>query len=177
MGKKYPTEEARLAAKEASNQRFLKTPQGAASRAWIRLNYRSQGKCKNTRCYEGVEVRMTRQDFYDWAVPKYRQWFIDHPVRETAEHIPSVDRIDPAGHYEISNIQIISMSDNSRKIRTVNDHAPSGTKWCPRCSQFISVASFYSERGRKGIKQLHGECKACVLLRRRDHNAKKTTTP
>lgn len=62
----------------------------------------------NKGCYETVEVLMTKAEFSAWARPLVAEFMSEFPERS-----PSVDRIDPKGHYELSNIRIISSAENS----------------------------------------------------------------
>jgi len=52
---------------------------------------------------------MKRDEFITWALEKYQEWLQNHDISE----IPTIDRIDPSGHYEIANIRILSRKENS----------------------------------------------------------------
>lgn len=65
----------------------------------------------NARCgtglYKDIVVKMTKEEWEDFSTPLLEAFIRDHP-RES----PSVDRIDPEGHYERDNIRIIPFQDN-----------------------------------------------------------------
>ena len=54
---------------------------------------------------------MTKEQFLAWAIPKYNSWLQEHP-----DVVPSVNRIDNKGHYEIGNIEVISWGQNATKL-------------------------------------------------------------
>ncbi len=110
------------------------TPLHRAIDKWASMNSRVRNKSE----YTHVEIRITRAIFIAWAVPLLEAW--DHRIGS-----PSVDRIDPKGHYELSNMQIISQSKNcgkDKKSRT----APVGTKWCPDCDGYRPFSEFGKHR-------------------------------
>src|SRR6266700_2834582 len=57
--------------------------------------------------YTDVELRMTLEEWLEWAVPKYEQFIIAHPGIS-----PSAARKGDAGHYEVGNIEVISNIEN-----------------------------------------------------------------
>lgn len=60
--------------------------------------------------YVNVEVRFTKAEFYAWIS---FQWpAISEMLKEKKE--PSIDRIDPQGHYEFGNMRIIPLQENRR---------------------------------------------------------------
>lgn len=79
---------------------------------------------QRTRCYNkrdklykyygarGIRVKYTSKEFVKWYAENLIGFIGD----------PSVDRIDNDGHYEISNIQLITRSENSKK--RVRDKGP-----------------------------------------------------
>lgn len=56
----------------------------------------------------GIELRMTRDEWYSWCESQAET--IDQIIADG--NTPSIDRIDPAGHYEPGNIQVITFSEN-----------------------------------------------------------------
>jgi hypothetical protein len=101
--KYFKTERGRQKHREHSRKN-RNTPKGRASHTWYAMLSRA-GKKKG---YEHVEVKMTKEQFLEWAVPKYEKWFKEHP-----NVVPSINRLDSKGHYEINNIEMISMRENS----------------------------------------------------------------
>lgn len=63
--------------------------------------------------YTHIEIRMTRNEFMDWAEPEHAKFMEEYGL----DVVPSIDRIDPDGHYELSNIRLIPLPDNSRRNR------------------------------------------------------------
>lgn len=139
-------------------KKYRSTPHGAAACAWNRLTSRAGAKYGHRKCYARIEVRMTRADFMMWAISAYEVWFREHPGIT-----PSVDRIDPDGHYEIGNLRLIPLNDNRQRASCyVNRQMPEGLWHCGKCDRILPVSHFYkipptpsSPRG------LSGYCKDC----------------
>lgn len=68
-------------------------------------NYKNYGA-------KGVQVRVKRDEFVDW--------YIENVTDEMIK--PTVDRIDPSGHYEFSNMEIIPASLNSMLMQANLSH-------------------------------------------------------
>jgi hypothetical protein len=68
---------------------------------------------KNGKCptYKNVKLKMTRQEFLNWYKPERLKFELSRPGI-----IPSVDRIDNNGNYELSNLQLLSRSENTVKM-------------------------------------------------------------
>jgi hypothetical protein len=141
--------------REAEARRRLE-PDHKAVQAWHDLNKRVQNQPE----YAGVEVRVTRDAFVAWATDAFARWFVTHPdVR------PSVDREDPAGHYEISNLRVIPLGENSRRARNHhNVHAPSGKAWCAGCLTYKFRSDFERNAGKP--HGLQNYCRPCRRTRR-----------
>lgn len=60
---------------------------------------------------------MDKEEFIQWAMPLVEEFEIRYP-----SEVASVDRIDPDGHYEFSNMRIISMRENSLRSRLFMKH-------------------------------------------------------
>lgn len=88
----------------------LQTPTGKAAKAWDNISSRCCNKSGQSPEYANVELKMSRKKFIDWAIPEYEKFMYLNPGVQ-----PSVDRIDPDGHYEINNIRIISMAENCER--------------------------------------------------------------
>lgn len=117
----------------ARHRAYGKTPKGKAARAWSSLRQRSQNATGRTPTYENVEVRMTRSEFMSWAVPAFEQWFAKHP-----DKVPSVDRKNNDGHYELGNIRLLEKVKNqlrSARYKNVNN-CPPGKAWCSGCTDY-----------------------------------------
>lgn len=130
------------------------TISGRITTMWNNMN----GRVKRSRQYKGIEVRMTRRTFEAWARPILTVWVKENPHRR-----PSIDRIDPRGHYEIGNIQIISTVENAMRTRShkPNMAAPKGKAWCSDCREYYSKLDFYKCRSTwNGLSQ---RCKTCAI--------------
>ncbi len=111
---------------------------------------------------------MTRDEFLQWAIPRYAAWPHEHPGVT-----PSVDRIVTPGHYSIDNIRILSLDENRRGARTVRHrHAPPGTGWCSRCRDYLPVDQFYKRRKPSvSPSGLAGYCIECTRVKNAEYNA------
>jgi hypothetical protein len=130
------------------------TAAGRAERAWGSINMRAGNRDGYHPSYVGVEVRMTREQFVAWAVPEFAVWMSANPGKR-----PSVDRIRSDGHYELGNIRVMELGENSaRHGRNKGIHAPPGQAWCCGCQSYHPVVEFgFSKYARNG---LHHYCKA-----------------
>lgn len=90
---------------------YTNTAHGWANRSWQRLVSRANNRDGRHPTYVNVDVRMTKNEFLEWAIPRYKEWIETHFAYE----IPTIDRIDSTAHYEIMNIRILSKSDNSMR--------------------------------------------------------------
>lgn len=78
-----------------------RTINGTQSKRVFRINNASYLR-------KGIEVRMTRDEFKRFCLENERHIMALYASGDT----PSIDRIDPNGHYEIGNIRILSLSQN-----------------------------------------------------------------
>ncbi len=108
------------------------SPIGWAGQKWRLLNQRTVNGNNPTNnrsavAYRnrGVELRMTRPEFYTWVEimwPLIKDMY--NVIEKNADKLtlkqkmlllPSVDRIDGKGHYSLDNIQIVTVAANLRK--------------------------------------------------------------
>lgn len=152
-------------------KRYASTPRGAAVRAWAALNQRARSRGPGLEAYSHVEVRMTRDEFLAWAIPEYESWFARHPGVT-----PSVDRVVASGHYEVSNLQILSVGANRYKnSRHRNLFAPPDTHWCCRCQGYVTDSDFDTAPAWVTVNNPRGlcdYCKPCRRARMRDRRAR-----
>jgi len=138
-------------------------PRNRALRIWRALLLRCGNRDGNNPSYEHTEVRMTQAEFLAWAIPAYQEYLEQHPesfLPEKPKDTASLDRIDPNGHYEIGNLQIISMGENARlSNQHRNVHAPKGMAWCSVCRQYLPVANF--AKANKRFNGLQKRCREC----------------
>lgn len=131
---------------------YESSPDRRAKRTWNTLNARVLRQSS----YEGIKVKMSRDDFLQWAIPEYQAWQATHP-NET----PSLDRIDPTKHYELGNLRIIERGENARLASNhPNVHAPKGKSWCGACKAYLLPSSFW--RNARAFNGLQSRCKACL---------------
>ena len=99
--------------RECGACRYLKTKKYIYPK-WYRSFYSARNRCLNARhpnysAYggKGIKLMMTKEDFKTlWK-------------RDGADRLadPTIDRIDPDGHYEITNCRFIERSENGRRAR------------------------------------------------------------
>jgi hypothetical protein len=158
-------------AKSKYHKEYRKTPNGAAACAWNRLTSRAGAQYNHSKSYANIEVRISREDFIAWAVPEYEKWF-----REHSNLTPSIDRKDSTGHYELGNLQLVEVQSNRRKAsKFVNDNAPLGTKWCPKCSRFRNHDEFYKmeKPSAHDPMGLYVRCKECAQQYDREYRERR----
>lgn len=68
---------------------------------------------------KGVELRLTKNEFYTWCDSQSATILAMY----AANIKPSINRIDPDGHYELSNIEILSDFVNKQQVRYVPKEA------------------------------------------------------
>lgn len=86
---------------------LARSPERLAAKKWTDMNRRAGNADGRNPSYAAVRVLMTRDQFLAWAVPAIRTFMGMFPGVS-----PSVDRVDPHGDYELSNLRIISRQDN-----------------------------------------------------------------
>jgi hypothetical protein len=106
--------------------------------------------------YAGVELRIGREDFIAWFMP-----------RDYAGC--SVDRVKVEGHYEIGNIEVIPMPINAIKDRM---KAKDGQCECYSCHEIKPLNEFVKDKRRKTG---HGTiCLVCERERTRGRPRRKS---
>jgi hypothetical protein len=94
---------------KAYNKQYRQTPEGRAICIWHDMLARAGNRNGKNKAYQNVELQMTRDQFLAWAVPTLQAWYQQHPGE-----VPSIDRIDPAGHYTLNNVRIIAWTLHRR---------------------------------------------------------------
>jgi hypothetical protein len=108
----------RLRAKRIAHRQTLT---GYASALWASLNGRTingghpQWQSEFAGCYlrRGVCLAITRVELFATVAA----WWERIREMRAAGQIPSIDRIDPDGHYSVDNIRFIPLHENVRKQR------------------------------------------------------------
>ncbi len=117
------------------------------AKAWNNLNLRAGNKIGNRPTYKDVKVLITKEEFKEWYIETMEDWEASHPRPANYRDYPSIDRIDNDGHYEPTNLQVISIGDNSRKRpKNYNQYAPIGKSWCTVCKAFRDITEFQKNR-------------------------------
>ena len=75
---------------------------------WNTMNKR----CQKGGAYKKIEVKMTKEEWYEFVTP-----LIEDFLNKRPDQTPSIDRINPDGHYETSNLRIISYQENLARSR------------------------------------------------------------
>jgi len=115
---------------------------------WALINVRVKNK-KKIPCYDGVKLLMTKQQFYEKMKTKeldilFKNW-IDSGKQNKLS--PTVDRIDPKGHYETNNIRWLTWSDNARigAKNNLNKDKEKAVRQYTKCGKLVKTFSSYTE--------------------------------
>lgn len=131
---------------------YRKTPRGWAGMAWANICTR----LKHDPDYNGVELRMTREEFVAWCEKAVDEWRAANPGKTA-----SIDRIDDKDHYRIGNIRILEVGQNSRRRDfNKNSKAPAGKAWCSGHKGYIDIALFSPAPSRPPLF-VNNRCREC----------------
>ncbi len=115
-----------------------------------------KARCLNSNgknpSYRSVRLKMSLDEWIKWAVPAYEMFMESFP-RER----PCAARKHDAGHYEIGNIEIISVSRNSREQPPNGYDLSTGKRPCTACKKVKPLKDFYKRRHR-----VTSRCKDCL---------------
>lgn len=104
---------------------------------------RVRANTRKNRCYKGVEVRISREDFI--------RWFMANDFEGC-----SVDRIKSTEHYELGNIQMLTLAENIAKDKV---KMKDGKCECYTCKELKPMCEFSKDsRRQNGYSTL---CKTC----------------
>lgn len=118
---------------------YKHTIKGKAQVLWDGLSRRAENKIGCRPTYKDVKVCFTKEEFLAWVIPNLEEWVKSHSLESV-----TVDRKDSKGHYELSNVQLLTKSDNSRKLeRNKNVVAPVGFAWCGKCEDYLTADNFF----------------------------------
>ena len=108
----------RIATGNAATLKYERTKHGKLVRNYRNMKSRVDGvQWMKAHLYVGKSL-LPKEEFYDWAMASnefhrlYREWVESDYSRKLA---PSVDRVDSKRGYEVSNMQWVTHSENSRR--------------------------------------------------------------
>lgn len=150
--------------------KYRQSIKGKIASMWSGINSRVGNKHGDCPTYANTKLLMTRKEFSDWITPVLEEWIKTKPLRGMQG--ASVDRKDANGHYELSNLQIISNADNSKKkFDNRNINPPEGKAWCGKCKDYLSRAVFFKHnKNQHGLSYL---CKSHDMESRKLSRARK----
>jgi hypothetical protein len=97
---------------------YEKTPKGFAMRLYRNMESRVKGiQWQKKHLYENLTI-LSRQEFYDWFLNNdtFKSLFAEYKAQGYPRKLaPSVDRIDSSRGYELDNMEVVTMSENSRR--------------------------------------------------------------
>lgn len=120
--------------------------------------------------YANVQLRMTIEEWLEWALPRYEKFIAERP-----DGSPAAARKGDSGHYEIGNIQIISNLENRAQQAMPAKLRPDGKKRCSRCKELKASNCF--SKSKYQPDGLNHVCSPCNTLRMAEWRAKKKRTP
>lgn len=101
-----------------STRKYEKTHKGFAMRMYRNMQSRVSGvQWQKSHLYQNMTI-LPKEEFYDWLLSNetfltlFSQYEVSGYQRKLA---PSVDRIDSKRGYELDNMEIVTMSENSRR--------------------------------------------------------------
>lgn len=140
------------AEKAAGLRAYRKTPKGWATTAWANI----VNRLRNDPDYARVELRMTRAEFVAWCIPAITKWW-----RENPNGRQSIDRKKASGHYDLNNIRIMDVRENSRRRKfNKNNKAPAGKAWCSGHKSYIKISLFSPAPSRPPLF-VNNRCREC----------------
>lgn len=150
------------ACKECELSKRKSSPLRNAHAAWRAIVLRVEKRADYQE--KGIRLACDRKDFLEWY---QENWFKGCLV----------DRIDNAGDYELSNMQLISLEEHNYKMRADNLAQtgviePGGMRYCYGCKT-IKPADQYYRKDKKISKinplGLDENCKECCRKARIEH--------
>lgn len=113
--------------------------------------------------YANVQLLITKDVWLAWAIPEYERFQANHP-----DMSPCVSRFEDTGHYELDNIEIISVAENRARQKAILLLKPDGTKLCSMCREIKNGAMFAKSRRRPdGLSHQCRRCRSDYYKRRR----------
>ena len=116
--------------------RIHRTPLYRAKAAYANMLRR----CGKEEGYKDVELRITKEAWLIWALPKYESFQKKRP-----NATPNIARKNDSGHYEIGNIELVSRKQNrkdQKNPKTWQHGTLAGYRYC-KCDLCKQVKSAY----------------------------------
>lgn len=111
-------------------KKYEKTPKGFLMRLYRNMQSRIEGvQPEKHHLYIGKPL-LTREEFYEWAMNGTDFYILFSEYHESGferKKSPSVDRIDSSKGYELTNMEWVTMSENSRR-GAFSKHSLEGVK-------------------------------------------------
>ena len=123
------------------------------------MKRRCKGGVNELPAYRHVNVRMSLDEFIEWALPRYEDFIEKYP-----DESPSISRFGDSGDYEIGNIELISLKDN-RRIQNCDRGTrlqKDGSKRCSTCKTVYENAEQSFSKNKKNFDGYSGLCKQCA---------------
>jgi len=102
----------------ACTRKYEKTFKGFAMRLYRNMQSRVTGvQWRKSHLYQDLTI-LPREQFYEWILSSetFKTLFKAYEESGYSRRLaPSVDRIDSSKGYELSNMEIVTMSENSRR--------------------------------------------------------------
>ena len=162
--------DANLRTKSFKSPPIHRTPLYRAYAAWYGFLARCGNANGKNPTYRDVEIKMSFDEWVDWAVPAYEKFILENPGVS-----PAAARNGDQGHYEIGNISIISVQQNAsqQKHNCKNPLLPDGTKRCSQCDRLLDKSHF--PRASKSRDGLDTWCRECKNAYSKNFRARKRT--
>lgn len=100
------------------DKEYEKTPNGFLMRLYRNMLSRTTGIQKTKyHLYKGKSL-LSKEEFYSWGKnhPRFKELFAVYVANNyNRKYAPSVDRINPDLGYELSNMEWVTHSENSRR--------------------------------------------------------------
>jgi len=110
--------ERRASNNNSDTRKYEKTHKGFAMRLYRNMQSRVDGvQWRKKHLYENLTI-LPREQFYEWILSNetFLKLFEDYKASGYQRKLaPSVDRLDSLKGYELDNMEIVTMSENSRR--------------------------------------------------------------